>query len=316
MKKPGFDREAWFTVWVVVALFVVCLGAAAVTGIWAIWPELRIDVMERPTAAIRNILLMFSLPVALLALYLTWRRTTEIVRQGRLQLRQEEFQIAGKRDERFQSAVEKFAQRNPASTIAALVIFENLQQEDPETYDEPICRIMRAGISQTARNLTEHPKELTPDGYNLPDNLAHQQIVFDAIGKQNWYDKRRPGTRNAMLSFSSMYLGPKYNIFRRKYRGFIFTRVKFDDVAFLNCDLAGAYFYQCHFQETAIYLSNLEGAFFDETCVMDELKVGHCHGSAVGLEGRATDFNDGEQLIEQLLELDFIESEDELTRWD
>lgn len=315
MEKPKLDWEAWFTVWVVVALFVVCLGAAAVTGIWAIWPELRIDVMESPTAAIRNILLMFSLPVALLALYLTWRRTTEIVRQGRLQLRQEEFQIAGKRDERFQSAVEKFAQRNPASTIAALVIFENLQDEDPETYDEPICRIMRAGISQTAKDLTEHPGDVTPDAYNLPDNLAHLQIVFDAIGKQNWYDKRRPGTRNAMLSFSSMYLGPRHNVFRRDYRGFIFTRVKFDEVAFINCNLAGAHFYQCHFQKCAIYLSNIEGAIFDSKCVMDRLRVGFCTGSATGLDGRAEKFSDREGLMADLLKLDFIESEDDLIRW-
>lgn len=138
MEKPELDQEARLVVRIVVALFALCIGAAVIQWLWTISPELHTDAMANRIEAFRNIALIFSLPVALIALWLAWRRTRETKRQVDAMYEQLERNEAGRYHDRFQSALKMLESEHANIQLAGLALLDRIRHEFPEEFDATV----------------------------------------------------------------------------------------------------------------------------------------------------------------------------------
>lgn len=174
MEKPKLDWDARFALWTVVALFALCIGAVVITGLWAIWPELRADVLGNPTDAMRNIALIFGAPLAVVALWLAWRRTRETKRQVDAMYEQLERNEAGRYHDRFQSALKMLESDHANIQLAGLALLDRIRHEFPEEFDETVRGFF---CDMASDKLSLHPTIDTADLWEAPYDSNFTPVV-------------------------------------------------------------------------------------------------------------------------------------------
>lgn len=202
MEKPKLDWDARFALWTVVALFVVCIGAVVIQWLWTISPELLTEEMGNRIEAIRNILLIFSIPPALFALWLTWRRTRDMTRQV-------DSAETGKYHDRFQSALKMLEVEQENIQLAGIALLDRMRTEKPAMFDEIVTELFCDMVSDKLEN-RDKPVHLLHEakmksGFNPKVNARIANLLLeDKLRREPGRNFRREvsGTRIAEIEVS------------------------------------------------------------------------------------------------------------------
>lgn len=255
MEKPELDQEARLVVRIVVALFALCIGAAVIQWLWTISPELHTDAMANRIEAFRNIALICSLPVALIALWLTWRRTRETTRQVDAMYEQLERNEAGRYHDRFQSALKMLESEHANIQLAGLALLDRIRHEFPDEFDETVRELF---CDMASDKLSLHPTIDTADLWEAPyhSNFAPavnariaNLLLSDGLG--GWRDggvrSVITDTRIGKILITDHEVDPDAHDWRILFRG-------------------------CHISELEIFTHETRIAEF-EYCQIDRIKI-------------------------------------------
>lgn len=157
-------------------------------GIAVAWNWLRLTGDGSPAVVtnaetVRNVSLTLGGPLALVALWLAWRRTFDARRQTETQIRQSQTQIEqaktaerARQSERFEVAVQSLARGQATAEIVAVETLVQICRENPTDFGFSVLRILADNISIEDNMISRGKMQ-----ENYPPNSKINEKIWDII---------------------------------------------------------------------------------------------------------------------------------------